>query len=165
MEVEHNRIAVKCFANNVRAVNSGCEEMSQEQSLLPMEFGHNCVSWSLGHMLTYRKFILEVLGETGLDWPKETEELYSAGKELEEATAAAAQGPTLQSLLERLRHSQELLEAKLKEQDLADFEGEHEFFGGEPTKPKSIVEFLLWHDTFHAGEIGVQATSASQRGG
>ncbi len=162
MAAEHNKTTTMCFANNVRLVAAACKELTQAQSLAPMPFDHNCVNWSLGHLLNYRKFILKVLGDESLDWSQELQDIYDTGHEAAESARAAAQGSTLETMLATLRQSQELLEAALSSQDLAEFTEEHKFFGNKPATAKSIVEFLLWHESTHAGEITVQAAAAAQ---
>lgn len=162
MTEEINKITSFCFSNNVRMMEESCKDLTQAQSLVPMSFGHNCVNWTLGHLLSYRKFILKVLGDETLNWPKEFEDIYDTGNSLEESSQAAAKGVKLEILLRTLKQSQEILEASLRAKDLAEFTGNHEFFGGMPSTPKSIVEFLLWHESTHAGEINVQAAAAKQ---
>ena len=165
MSVEHNKIAAMCLANNVRLIESSCKDLTQEQSLAPMSFDHNCVNWSLGHLLKYRKFMLKALGNESLNWSKQLEDTYDTGHEAAESTEAAAQGATLETMLATLRESHDLMEAALSIRDLAEFPGEHEFFGGKLTPAKSIIEFLLWHESTHAGEITVQAAAALQAEG
>ncbi len=110
-----------CFANNVSLVQSGCKNLTQEQSLAPMSFDHNCVNWPLGHLLNYRKFMLKVLGDESLNWSKQLKDTYDTGSEAAESTRAAAQGATLETMLATLRDSQDLLEAALSTKDLAEF--------------------------------------------
>ena len=162
MPEEHNEIAVRCFANNVRLVETACKELTQAQSLAPMPFDHNCVNWSLGHLLNYRKYILKVLGDESLNWSKELEDVYDTGHEAAESTQAAVNGATLETMMVTLRESQELIKAVLGAKDLADFTEEHKFFGNKLSPVKSIVEFLLWHESTHVGEITVQAAAALQ---
>ena len=160
MTEEPNKIAMSCFSNNLNLVQEGCKGLTQEQSLIPMPFDHNCVNWSLGHLLNYRKFILKVLGDESLNWTKELENIYDTGNNLQESADAAATGANLEIMLQTLNESQDLLEARLGAKELADFTEIHEFFGDKPTSVKSIVEFLLWHESTHAGEICVQAAAA-----
>ncbi len=160
MTEKHNKIAVMCFANNVRMVENGCKGLTQLQSLASMPFDHNCVNWSLGHLLSYRKFILRVLGDESLDWSKQMEDIYDNGHEVAASTEAAANGAPLERMLTILKQSQELMEAALDTKDLADFTEDHKFFGNKPSTAKSIVEFLLWHESTHVGEITVQAAAA-----
>ncbi len=162
MPEEHNKIATMCFANNVRLIETGCKHLTQVQSLAPMPFDHNCVNWSLGHLLNYRKFMLKVLGNESLNWSKKLEDIYDTGHTAAESAQAAAQGATLEQMLTTLQESQKLMKAVLSTQDLADFTEEHMFFGNKPTAARSIIEFLLWHESTHAGEITVQAAAALQ---
>ncbi len=149
-----NQFAIQCLTFGTERVKEKCQSLSQEESLQPMGFGHNCVNWTIGHMLKTRKFLLEVLGDQSFEWTERDDEAYGDADTVEEAASKAAAGRDLSQLLEDLDTTYNLLKKALAEKDLRDFEGKRPFFSGEAAVHE-IAGFMIWHEGTHVGEIGV----------
>ncbi len=149
-----NRFAIQCFTLGTERVKEKCQDLSQEESLNPMGFGHNCVNWTIGHMLKTRKFLLGTLGDHSFTWTDKDDEAYGDADTVEEAAQKAAGGRSLEQLLEDLDTTLGLLKKALEEKDLRSFEGQYPFFRGQ-APVHEIASFLIWHEGTHVGEISV----------
>jgi hypothetical protein len=54
------------FDFNHAAITRNCEGLTHTESLLPAPNGGNCANWVLGHILTHRSFVLELVREQPL---------------------------------------------------------------------------------------------------
>lgn len=144
----------RCFALATKMIKEKCENLTQEESLSMLTDSHNCVNWTLGHVLATRNHILKTLDIHDFDWSEQDDKAYNPRfATCQEATQSAAQnGRTIESLLVALDASQALLKQALQQKELSAYTEMKPFMHGE-TSVERIVHFLLWHDATHAGEI------------
>ncbi len=153
MAATPNADVIQRFARSVKMIQDQCGDMSQAQSLKLLPFNHNCLNWTVGHLLRVRKRMLDILDADAFDWPESANQAYGDYPSCQEAAAGAAKGKDFAQLLQDLDASQALLVKALERKDLSAYEGEHPFIGGRKATPKQIIEFLQWHEAIHTGEI------------
>ncbi len=154
-----NAQTVQCYSINTRLLKEKCQGMSHEDSLMPMKFEHNCVNWTVGHILNSRNFVLETLGDDSFEWTEKDKIAYSTDASCEESATAAANGRTLPQLLEAVEATQSRLEAALASRDLREYTEKRPFYNSE-FSVEYIVNFMLWHEAIHTGEVGVLRPAA-----
>jgi len=155
-----NPQTILCYSLNTKMIRSKCQDMSHAASLVPMKFDHNCVNWTIGHILNSRNFVLETLGDDSFEWSEKDKTAYGTDASCQESAEAAAKGRTLPQLLEAIDVTQAKLEVALQSQALRDHEEKRPFYGEAERSIEYIVNFMLWHDALHAGEISVLRPAA-----
>ncbi len=140
------------FARNLEIIMMQTENLTHKQSLIQLPFRSNCLNWVVGHILTNRCNILQLLGaedirsEVNLDhYERESQPITADGKDVLK----------LEELLKHLEDSQERLEAVL--------EGETEEslqrtspYRDRPERPVAYwIFFLYFHDCYHTGQTEI----------
>jgi len=142
------------FQYNSYSINANTENITHEESLRDPGPGGNCINWVLGHIVSYRNDILELLGaEPAID--KEKSEPYLRGTGPLEGAAAVDSD----ELLSLLKKSQEVLDGRLKEMKGDDLD--------KPAGDKTVgarLAFLQFHETYHAGQLGVLRRILGKKG-
>ena len=155
-----NAQTIQCYSLNTRILTEKCQGMSHEDSLMPMKFDHNCVNWTVGHILNTRNFVLEILGDHSFAWTEQDKTAYGTDASCAESAAAAANGRTLSQLLEAVEVTQSQLEAALAAKDLREYT-EKKAFRNSEVGVEHIVNFMLWHEALHTGEVSVLRPAAA----
>ena len=124
-------------------------ELSHSDSLLQLPFRGNCFNWILGHVLVHRDIMLELLGESTLLGPKE-HKLY--GIESEPLTTED----------DAVDFDQLLETARLSARELRDAisNASEDLFSSIFNEERGMtiqdrVEFLIWHETYHLGQLEI----------
>ncbi len=154
MSENTNRVVVQCLAFGTKSVREKCQHLSQAESLQPIGSDHNCVNWTIGHMLLARNSLLTTLGDESFVWSDQDNEAYGEADTVEEAARKAAGGRDIARLLDDLDTTLGLLQKALADKDLRDFEGKVPFVRGE-VAVHEFAGFLTWHEGTHVGEISV----------
>jgi hypothetical protein len=126
-------------------------DLTQEESLFQPPGGGNCVNWLLGHIVTSRNQMLELLGRQPV-WGQDERARYALG-----SPPITATGPgvlEISRLLEDYEATQapilEALEAATDEELAVQIP----WFGGEIDKNGALGGFLF-HEAYHVGQAGL----------
>ena len=144
----------RLFELNHYAIGLNARDLTHEQSLLAPHPGGNCANWVIGHIVTNRGYMLEMLGEKPI-WEEKATEPYQRGSK--EITAKDAK--PFPEVLEALDRSQErLLQglARLDDKALGAPESK-ETLGGK-------LAFLQFHEAYHAGQLGLLRRMCGKEG-
>ncbi len=135
------------FATNNYIAKVQTKGLSHEDSLIQAPFRANTMNWVLGHMLVNRNGVLELLGQPPYANP-ETDALYRY--ESDPMTDPNTAVP-LSDLLAGLKESHRLIETVLQNMDDAALEQIVDEEKGKTVGDQ--VEWLAWHETYHAGQL------------
>jgi uncharacterized damage-inducible protein DinB len=130
-------------------VGRNVEGMTHDQSLARPVAGGNCANWILGHLVNVHNRLMQVLGEEPV-W--ESAELARAGFDPIESPERAIEWDTLR---DRFLGSQERCLAAVRA--LTDDAMADELpapFGG-ATSRAGLLVVLAFHQTYHAGQLGL----------
>jgi uncharacterized damage-inducible protein DinB len=147
------------YGRNAAIVKMQTKDMTQAESLIQLPFRANCMNWIVGHLVTNRNAILELLGaepalEAGLA------ERYT--RESEPISAEEAGVLPLETLLGALERSQEGLATALGGLSAADLEREVSGLGGRKTRLGSALFFFFFHDTYHSGQTEIMRQASGK---
>jgi len=138
----------EAFERNWKMIGQQSQGLTHEQSLLQPPFRGNCLNWVLGHIVETRNGVLLALGAAPMV-SEEHRKRYGHGSE---PVCGDAPGVVrLEKLLELLRHSHEVIDARLPqltEEELSRKTCDHR---GEVTLAQRLF-FLYYHDTYHCGQ-------------
>jgi hypothetical protein len=126
-------------------------DLSQEESLFQPPGGGNCINWLLGHILTSRNQMLELLDRPPI-WGEEERARYAQGSPA--ITAPGSGVLEISRLLEDYEATQTpILEAlaTISDEDLA---VKTPWFGGELDK-SGVLGGFLFHEAYHVGQAGL----------
>jgi uncharacterized damage-inducible protein DinB len=144
------------------AITVNLEGFSQEESLRPGPGGGNCVNWVLGHIVTSRNGILALLGEEPALHAAVAERYRRGSQPIAHARDAAH----LDILVQALEDSQRRLLAALgraSELDMAKPAASPAIPSGD-TSVGGQLSFLHFHETYHAGQLGLLRRNAGKPG-
>ncbi len=142
------------------AINVNLEGFTHEESLAPPPGGGNCLNWVLGHIVASRNQILAQVGEEPALHPAVAER-YKRGSE---PIRAARDAAPLDLLYKAFQDSQERLLARLGGMSDADLDrSAGEAAGGGKTVGQALA-FAHFHETYHAGQVGVLRRLAGKPG-
>jgi hypothetical protein len=130
---------------NLRVIEAQTAGLRHEDSLLQPPMRGNCMNWVLGHLVHNRGLMLAEV-KTPTPWEPGCYDRYGRDSAPVDAAADAQQ---LESLLGALRAAQELLLAKVEEID----EGDWVTPDANGRTLGDRLQFLSWHETFHAGQL------------
>lgn len=134
------------LARDYNVLLAQLEGLTHQDSLLQTPFRGNCLNWVLGHMLTYRATMLEIVGAEVFEGAKAYER-YGHGSE--PVIEDGADVINLDTMRADLALSQERLTARLPEMTEAELELLPE---GEERTVIQRLGFLAWHDAYHTGQ-------------
>ncbi len=142
---------------NDYVVDRNTDGITTEQSLVRFTGGSSNLSWLLGHMTASRDACTRLLGAQPL-WPLEHARRYGRGSEVPEDQAAEPIGTLRQAFHESGQLFRQALEAASEEQLSR-------------PNPRNAEEriidalfFLVWHDTYHAGQTALYRRQAGLGG-
>ena len=126
------------------------DEVSHEESVLQLPFKHNCMNWILGHIVTNRSHVLEVVGAEH-EWQDAVRDLYH-----QDTQPVTPDTPSIQfeSLVKYLDESVEILESALKEKSNTWMEENFTNYRGEKSHYEHVTSFH-WHEAFHLGQLEI----------
>ena len=136
------------YARNLEIIKMQTEGLTHEQSLIQLPFRGNCLNWVLGHIVGNRKDILKLLGESPI-WSEEEDALYKFGSE---PITCDGNCHSLEKLLSDFDRSQKPLIAALERIPQEELAKTIETFRGEKLLGDHVA-FLLWHESYHVGQL------------
>lgn len=142
------------LARNLSVIERNADGIDHERSLLTVVPDGSHLNWLLGHLIASRDSMLRTLGADAL-WDRDTGASYRRGS----SPALAPEARPLDELLSELRQSQQLLEAALRSADEAKLARE----SGDRTVGEWL-EFLVWHESYHAGQTALYRRLAGLEG-
>lgn len=138
------------FAGNLWVIKRQVDGLTHDDSLVQPSYGGNCLNWVLGHIIVGRNRALALLQREPV-WGEAESVVYETGSEPLTSSAAAL---PLETLLEKLDRSQELLAAILQDAPMEALTARIEFRGQERSVAEAIAG-LAWHETYHSGQTEI----------
>ena len=126
------------------------DHISHEESVLQLPFEHNCMNWILGHIITNRSHVLEVVGAAH-GWQEDVRDLYH-----QDTQPVTPDSPSIffETLVNYLDESVTLLEAALEKKSEAWLDENFTNYRGEKSRYKHLTSFH-WHEAFHLGQLEI----------
>ncbi len=126
--------------------------LGHEDALVTAEEGGNCINWVLGHMVNTRNVMLARIGAAPV-MDEAGRALYGRGSK---PLSPGSDHPTLDTLVELLEASQKTLMEGIASLDEAALAQEiPELFDDTKTETcANQLATLLFHEAYHAGQIG-----------
>jgi len=144
------------------SIRTNLEGMSHADSLRSAGEGGNCMNWVLGHLVNTRGAMLTLLGGEPVTGARH-QELYGRGSS---PIGPDSDAVPIDELLDTWRAGQEALLARLSETTEADWKRRvPKLFA--PDEEESVAEQLaafLFHECYHAGQLGVIRRNAGKAG-
>ena len=134
---------------NHRALGMNVAGLSHADSLLAAAPGTNCMNWMLGHIVSNRTPVLELLGSAPL-WTAAEGEPYNEGGAWADPAAIAR---PWESLLADFETTQERIRSGLAAVSAGRLAALHT---PESRRPRGLqLHFFLFHEAYHIGQIGL----------
>jgi hypothetical protein len=147
------------FRRNIQIIKLQAEDLSQEDSLIQLPFRANCFNWIVGHVLTNRCNILELMGthdirdEVNLDhYEREAEPIHCPGEGVLD----------LSELITHLETTQSLLEEALEKETDQSIQRAASFRGASERPLAYWIFFLYFHDSYHVGQTEILRQAAGK---
>lgn len=138
-------------------VSKNTEGLTHDQSLLRIGEGGSNLNWLIGHMTASRNKLIRLL-EGEQTWDSEQMARYDRGSQV----GAAEDAEQLPDLLGALAQAGERLAQTIRAADAASLERP------DPRNASQTVldatNFLVWHDTYHAGQTALYRRLAGLSG-
>jgi uncharacterized damage-inducible protein DinB len=132
---------------NAVIINRQLRRLTHDETLIQPPFQANCMNWVLGHVLTGRDGILDML-----QLPKvlsaEELEIYNRGSS---ALTSSNLASPLDSLKARLEQSLGQIATAIENMPQENLQVNVDFGGKGPLGGE--IAFLLWHETYHTGQL------------
>ena len=146
------------FDFNHRALGMNVADLTHEDSLLVAVPGSNCMNWNLGHIVSNRSFVLELLGAEPL-WSEADGERFNDGGAWSDPAAMARPWA---SLLADFETTQERVRSALATVDAGRLAEKH---APESRRPRGMqLHFMQFHEAYHVGQIGLLRRVAGKPG-
>ena len=140
------------FTRNLEIIKMQTEGLTHEQSLIQLPFRSNCLNWVVGHVLTNRCNILQLLGVEDI---RSEVDLDHYERESQPITGEGEGVLKLNDLLKYLEDSQERLEAVLEQEDEESLQRTSPY-RDRPEQPVAYwIFFLYFHDCYHTGQTEI----------
>jgi len=137
----------KALERNTRVIEMQAEGLTHADSLLQTNYNINCLNWTLGHIISYRDGMLEMLGEDRV-MPTEQSERYA--RESDPVTEDGPDVLELDVLLGLARVAQDRLGRALAAATDEDLTATIHVGDRATTLGKRLF-FGYFHDTYHTG--------------
>lgn len=127
------------------------QDLTHEESLIQPSFNANCLNWVVGHMLQSRDKMLQLVDEPAV-WTAEWIARYERGSE---PITSGDDAIRLEQMLADFQTAHERLVAKLGRmtpEDLA-APAKEVIKNIAPQSTAEFLNFLLWHETYHVGQV------------
>lgn len=148
MSTNHAHYLIEEYAFHNWLVHHMLEGIDHEESLLQLPFEANSLNWTLGHIVTNRSHVLEVLGVVHL-WQDEIRKLYHTGTHDIEPGGKSIR---LEILLKHLDGSTRMIRKALESVSAEWLEENFSNYRGEKTREAHLSGFH-WHEGFHIGQL------------
>lgn len=147
------------YTRNVSIVKMQTEGLSQADSLLQLPFRANCMNWIVGHLVTNRYSVLQLLqGST----PVEAERVTRYMRESTPINGEQDGVLPLDKLLELLEQAQTQISTCLTEVTPTDLEKQLAFYGRKTMSLAEWLMFFYFHDTYHTGQTEILRQAAGR---
>lgn len=157
MEISLTKSLLDEYEGNSWFINRLCEGISHEESLIHPGFDANCFNWVLGHLVSRRLSVLEVLGLDSI-WTAGVISLYRTGSDPISAESAR----NLDTLIGDLERTDQLIKDALEGMTEEFLEDVVETDRGEKQRWEHLEGFH-WHETFHMGQLDMLRALALYR--
>ena len=148
MSTNHAHYLVEEYAFHNWLVHHILEGIDHQESLLQLPFGSNSANWILGHIVTNRSHVLDVLGVIHL-WQEEVRELYHTGTH---NIGPGDKAMRLETLLKYLDDSTRLIRNALEPVSEEWLSESFTNYRGEKSREAHLSGFH-WHEGFHIGQL------------
>lgn len=135
------------YKRNYNAIKAYVKDISNEESRINPQPAGNNINWTLGHIVGYRSYILNILEQEPF-WDEETFAPYNFGSD----PLPEDKGLPLDELIKQLDESQETLMTTLETLDEAFLETE---LNDGKTTVGARLEFFSWHEGYHTGQLAL----------
>ncbi len=148
---------VDAFTRNLEIIKEQTENLSHQQSLIQLPFRSNCLNWVVGHLLTNRCNILNLLGAEDL---RPGVDLTHYERESEPILADGEGVLRLEQLISYLEETQgRIAEVLARETELS--LQRPKSYRGRPEQPLAHwLFFLYFHDCYHTGQTEILRQAA-----
>lgn len=137
------------YLNSILRAQTG--DLDQEESLFQPPEGANCINWIVGHIVTSRNELLELLGRPPI-WDAELRARYGQGSP--PVTEAGPGVADIGKLVADYDATQEPILEALAAITAEELAVKVPWFGGELDKSGAIAGFLF-HEAYHVGQTGL----------
>ena len=137
------------FARNLEIIRMQTEGLTHEHSLIQLPFRSNCLNWVVGHVLTNRCNILNLLGAQDIR-PNVNLDHYERDSQPVKADGDGVL--KLEELLKHLEDTQERLEAVLEQETEESLQRTSPYRDHPERSLAGWVFFLYFHDCYHVGQ-------------
>ena len=137
------------YLNGILKAQTG--DLTQEESLFQPPGGGNCINWLLGHIVTSRNQVLELVDRPPV-WGKEERTRYAQG-----SPPITAPGPgvlEISRLLEGYEATQGPILEALAVMSNEELAVKVPWFGGELDK-SGVLGGFLFHEAYHLGQAAL----------
>lgn len=141
------KILIMLFEQNASTLKKYTDGLTHEDSLLQMPSGGNCLNWVVGHIISARHRVLDMLGESPL-WTDDIRAAYRMGSApitLENREIARP----FETLLAEFEATQETIMAGLRCKTFEDMIVVLEGFD-QPIGQR--IAYFAWHEGYHVGQ-------------
>lgn len=152
----------EAFKRNIELIKMQTAGLNHEDSLVQLPFRGNCMNWIVGHILTNRYDVLEVLGGKQ---PVEGGRIARYRRESTPILADETEVVRLDELIAMLEQAQAQIASLLAETSSQGLERQVDLTG---RRSRSVAEWLMFyyfHDTYHTGQTEIlrQATGKNDK--
>ena len=148
---------VDAYGRNLEIIKKQTDNLSQQQSLIQLPFRSNCLNWVVGHILTNRCNILNLLDAEDL---RPGIDLFHYERESEPILADGEGVLELEELVSHLEETQSRLIAALSRETMESLQRPKPY-RGRPEKPLAYwLFFLYFHDCYHTGQTEILRQAA-----
>jgi uncharacterized damage-inducible protein DinB len=145
-----------------KIVHLNVDDMTQAESLIQPQPVGNCLNWVVGHLVCVYDHLLPVVGET----PVMTENALKRYDRGAPPIKDAAEARELSELMAALDRGTERLDAGLANLTSETLDAPAPFSpSGNPNETvRSLLNTILFHQSYHAGQIGMLRRIAGKKG-
>ena len=150
---------IKSFERNLEIIMMQSEGLTHQDSLIQLPFRANCLNWVVGHVLTNRRNIIQLLG---IENPFPGVNLDHYERESDPIEGEEEGVLPLDELLRYLEETQVVL-TRLLESEPPDTLQRMVPYRTNPERPLSYwLLFLYFHDTYHVGQTELLRQAAGK---
>jgi len=147
------------YARNVEIIKMQTENITQEESLIQLPFRSNCMNWVVGHVLTNRCNILNLLDAEDL---RPGIDLDHYERESDPVLGEAEGVLLLEDLIRHLEESQLRLTAALESETEESLQRLAPYRDRPEREVAFWLFFLYFHDSYHVGQTEILRQAAGK---
>jgi len=141
------------FKFSERVLRDNTVDLTHSETCLQPSSGGNCVNWIVGHILTNRNTVLQLLGEKPI-WSKEKAAPYGRGSDPVRDPDSAV---SFDQMLKDHATSQRRIVAALQRLGSPGLAkpAPSEMTGGKEASIGTMLAGFLFHEAYHVGQTGI----------